>query len=189
LKVHLHHFSKIKSQKEVTKTVEIEVYFILFLLDDRRIRSRSVPLIRIRIQEAQKHTDRDPQHCFGQIYSDEISPDAVGTLEVIEKYYYTKQKIHGPVPTYSWKISLYYHCRQKQAKLSHLPPSITTVVRSTGLTHAAEVMENPVYSGYSSICYLSSKPGIYLQYHAVPSCSGSPVLPSERRRNPPRCFF
>ncbi len=57
LKVHLHLFSKIKSQKEVTK---------LFLLDDRRIRIHTSDLwIRIGIQEAQKHTDPtapDPQH-------------------------------------------------------------------------------------------------------------------------------
>jgi hypothetical protein len=40
LKVHLHHFSKIKSPKTVTKTVGTKV-FLLFLLDDRRIRIRS----------------------------------------------------------------------------------------------------------------------------------------------------
>jgi hypothetical protein len=54
LKVHLHHFSKIKSQKEVTKQEESR-FFLLFSLDDRRIR----------IQEAQKHmdpTDPDPEH-------------------------------------------------------------------------------------------------------------------------------
>jgi hypothetical protein len=47
-------FSKIKSQKEVTKQQESS-FFLLFLLGDRRI------------QEAQKHVDPvdpDPQHCF-----------------------------------------------------------------------------------------------------------------------------
>jgi hypothetical protein len=44
LKVHLHHFSKINSQKEVTKQQESK---LIFLLGYRRIR----------IQEAQKHTD------------------------------------------------------------------------------------------------------------------------------------
>ncbi len=37
LKVHLHNFSKIKSNKEVTKQQE-SMFFLLFLLDDRRIR-------------------------------------------------------------------------------------------------------------------------------------------------------
>jgi hypothetical protein len=37
LKVHLHHFSKIKSPKEVTKQLESR-FFLLFLLADRRIR-------------------------------------------------------------------------------------------------------------------------------------------------------
>ncbi len=36
LRVHLHHFSKIKSHKEVTKQQE-SMFFLLFLLDDRRI--------------------------------------------------------------------------------------------------------------------------------------------------------
>ncbi len=49
LKLHLHHFSKIKTQ-EVTKQQELR--FFLFWLDYRRIR--------IRIQKAQKHTDADP---------------------------------------------------------------------------------------------------------------------------------
>ncbi len=44
LKIHLHHFSNIKSNKEVTKQEESR-FFLLFLLDDRRIRSQ--------IQEAQ----------------------------------------------------------------------------------------------------------------------------------------
>jgi hypothetical protein len=52
LKVHLHHFSKVKSQKEVTKQWESR-FFLLFLLDDRRVR------IRIRIKEAKKQTDLD----------------------------------------------------------------------------------------------------------------------------------
>jgi hypothetical protein len=43
LKVHLHHFSKVKSHKEVIRQV-----FLLFLLGNKRIK------IRIRIQEAQK---------------------------------------------------------------------------------------------------------------------------------------
>jgi hypothetical protein len=38
LKVDLHHFSKIKSQKEDAKQQESK-FFLLFLLDDRRIRS------------------------------------------------------------------------------------------------------------------------------------------------------
>jgi hypothetical protein len=47
--------------------------FLLFLLDDRRIRIRiriSDLWIRIRIPEAQKHmypTDPDPQHCCPQL--------------------------------------------------------------------------------------------------------------------------
>jgi hypothetical protein len=44
LKIHLLHFSKIKSHKEVTKQKE-SMFFFLFLFDDRRI------------QEAQKHMD------------------------------------------------------------------------------------------------------------------------------------
>jgi hypothetical protein len=40
LKVHLHHFSKIKSQEEVTKQLESR-FFLLFLLNDRRIRMRT----------------------------------------------------------------------------------------------------------------------------------------------------
>ncbi len=53
--VHLHHFSKIKSPKEVTKQRDSSV-FLLFLLGDRTIR------------EAQKHVDpvdpdSDPEHC------------------------------------------------------------------------------------------------------------------------------
>ncbi len=45
LKIHLHHFSKIKSQKEVTKQYESR-FSLLFLIDDRKIRIPS--LIRIR---------------------------------------------------------------------------------------------------------------------------------------------
>jgi hypothetical protein len=59
-KVHLHHFSKIISQKKSQKTVVINV-FLLFLLDNRRIRIRSRIMIhisdlwiRMRIREAQK---------------------------------------------------------------------------------------------------------------------------------------
>jgi hypothetical protein len=44
LKLHLHHFSKIKTHEEVTKLSELR-FFILLLVDNRRIRSR----IRIRI--------------------------------------------------------------------------------------------------------------------------------------------
>jgi hypothetical protein len=48
LKVHLHNFSKIKSHKEFTKQWE-SMFFLLFLLDDRRIRIRiSDQWIRIR---------------------------------------------------------------------------------------------------------------------------------------------
>jgi hypothetical protein len=60
LKVHLYHFPKIKSDKEVTKQYESR-FFLLFLLDDRRIR----------IQEAQKHLDPmdpDPQHWLTEVY-------------------------------------------------------------------------------------------------------------------------
>ncbi len=56
LKLHLHHFSKIKSQKESLNSRN-QGFFLLFLHDDRRIR--------IRIREAQKHVDpvdRDLQH-------------------------------------------------------------------------------------------------------------------------------
>jgi hypothetical protein len=61
LKVHLHHFSKIKSHKIVGIRV-----FLLFLLDNRRTRIRTCDK-RILIQEAQLHTDPadpDAQHCF-----------------------------------------------------------------------------------------------------------------------------
>jgi hypothetical protein len=37
LKVHLHHFSKIEKQKEVTKPQESRFSYFTFLLDDRRI--------------------------------------------------------------------------------------------------------------------------------------------------------
>ncbi len=63
LKVHLHHFSKIKTKKSKRshKTVGIEVfshYLEVFLLDDRRIRIRiHTSDKRIRIQEAQKHIE------------------------------------------------------------------------------------------------------------------------------------
>jgi hypothetical protein len=47
---------KIKSQKEVTR------FLLLFWLDDRRIRIHTSDYW-IRIREAQKLTDPDPQHC------------------------------------------------------------------------------------------------------------------------------
>ncbi len=40
LKVHLHHFSKIKSQKESQNRRNQGFFFLLFLHDDRRIRIR-----------------------------------------------------------------------------------------------------------------------------------------------------
>jgi hypothetical protein len=71
LKVHLHYFSKIKSQKEPenSRIQGFSDYFCmmiegsgLFLHDDRRIRIQS------RIREAEKHVDpvdpdSDPEHC------------------------------------------------------------------------------------------------------------------------------
>ncbi len=72
----LHHFSKKKSQKEVTKQSKSR-FFLLFLLSDRRIRSRiHTSDYWIRIQEAQKHVDpdSDPQHCLKP--SDEITKSA-----------------------------------------------------------------------------------------------------------------
>jgi hypothetical protein len=49
----IHHFSKIKSHSEVTKQLE-SMFFLLFLLDDRRIRiSISDQWIRMWIREAQ----------------------------------------------------------------------------------------------------------------------------------------
>jgi hypothetical protein len=60
LKVHLHHFSKIKSQKR-HKTVGIKAFLTIFLLYDRMIRIQIHTSNQwIRIQEAQKHMD--PQH-------------------------------------------------------------------------------------------------------------------------------
>ncbi len=57
LKLHLHHFLKDKTHNEVTKQQESRFY-LLFLLDDGRIR--------IRIPEAQKHTDpMDPDRNTG----------------------------------------------------------------------------------------------------------------------------
>jgi hypothetical protein len=52
---------KDKKTKRRHKTVEIKIFLILFLLNDRRIRSR--------IQEAHKHVDpdSDPQHCLLEI--------------------------------------------------------------------------------------------------------------------------
>ncbi len=48
LKVHFHNFSKINSQKEVTKQYKSRFFFLLFLLDDRRILAGS----RIRIHNS-----------------------------------------------------------------------------------------------------------------------------------------
>ncbi len=49
LKVHSHHFSKIKSPKEVTKQQESRFFFLFLLFDDRRMiegsGSGSIPLI------------------------------------------------------------------------------------------------------------------------------------------------
>jgi hypothetical protein len=57
----LNHFSKIKSQTEVTK---------VFLLNDRRIRIRTSDYrIRILIQEAQKQMNPDPQHCLRLLFT------------------------------------------------------------------------------------------------------------------------
>jgi hypothetical protein len=57
LKVHFHHFSKLKSQKEVTRQYKTR-FFLLFLHNDRRIRIRIHSSDKwIRIQEAQKHVD------------------------------------------------------------------------------------------------------------------------------------
>ncbi len=55
LKVHLHHFSKIKSHKEVTKPTDSR-FFLQFLLEDRRIRIR-IRTFDLRIREARSHTD------------------------------------------------------------------------------------------------------------------------------------
>jgi hypothetical protein len=51
LKVNLHHFSKIKSPKVVIKHWELR-FFCYLCFDDRKIR----------IREAQKHVDPDPEH-------------------------------------------------------------------------------------------------------------------------------
>jgi hypothetical protein len=60
----LHHFLKIKKQKEVTKKQNSK-FFLLFLLDFRRIRIYTSDWIRILIQEAQKYVDPvDPEHWF-----------------------------------------------------------------------------------------------------------------------------
>ncbi len=57
LKVHLYHFSKIESQKEVTKQQESR-FSLVFLLGDIRIRIHtSDKWIRVWIPEAPKHTD------------------------------------------------------------------------------------------------------------------------------------
>ncbi len=64
-KLHLHRFSKVIKKSQNRR--KYSRFFLLFLLDYRRIRIRtSYYWIRIRIQEAQKHTgpaDPDPQHC------------------------------------------------------------------------------------------------------------------------------
>ncbi len=62
LKVHLHHFSKIKSNTEVTKQVFLTI-LVLLLDDEKRIRIRNSDYW-IRIREAQKVTDSDPKHCL-----------------------------------------------------------------------------------------------------------------------------
>ena len=62
LKVHLHYFSKTKSQKE-SQNSRIQGFFILFLPDDRRIQIQSRIRIHISdqwIREAKKHVDPDP---------------------------------------------------------------------------------------------------------------------------------
>ncbi len=71
LKVHLHHSSKIKSHKEVTKQKKSRCFFIILFVDGRiRIRIRTNKLrLRIRIQEAKSHTVPrnsvpDPEYSF-----------------------------------------------------------------------------------------------------------------------------
>ena len=65
LKLHLHNFLKIKSHKEVTKQQESR-FFVLFLLDDRRIRiGIHISYKRIQSREAPKHT----QHCWKRCQS------------------------------------------------------------------------------------------------------------------------
>ncbi len=67
--VHLHHFSKIKSQKESQKR-RMQGFSYYFLHDDRRIRIWiHTSDWWIRIREAQKHVDPvdpdpDPEHCL-----------------------------------------------------------------------------------------------------------------------------
>ncbi len=71
--VHLHHsYKKKRHNKEVTKQWKSR-FFLLFLLDDGRIRFRTCDL-RMQIREAQKHTDPtdpdadpDPQHWFARM--------------------------------------------------------------------------------------------------------------------------
>jgi hypothetical protein len=68
LKVNLHHFSKIKSQKEATKQWESR-FFLLFLLDDRRIRIRTSLTSGSGSRRPKKHidpTNPDPQYWFEQ---------------------------------------------------------------------------------------------------------------------------
>ncbi len=66
LNVHLLNFLKIKSHNVVTKQYKSRI-FVLFLLDDGRIR------IQIRIREVQKYKgptdpDPDPQHCMKVVF-------------------------------------------------------------------------------------------------------------------------
>ncbi len=73
LKLHLHHLKKIKSHKEVKKLyIGMDFFLTIFAWIEG---SRSVPRtngsgsrrpknLRIRIQEAQKHANPDPQHCL-----------------------------------------------------------------------------------------------------------------------------
>jgi hypothetical protein len=68
LKLHLHHFSNIKGQKEVTKQEEwrFSYYFCLMI---ERSGARAVPyLVWIRIREAQRHSDPIPN--TGTVLSD-----------------------------------------------------------------------------------------------------------------------
>ncbi len=95
LQVHLHHFSKIKRQKEVIQQQESR-FFLLFLLDDRRIRIRiHQSEVWTWIQEAQKHTvpdpNSDPQHCFlmRETYKNNVT---------INKYYVQAQKQKYTIP-------------------------------------------------------------------------------------------
>ncbi len=66
LKVHLHHSSKIKSHKEVTKQLLVDGRIRIQSQIWIRIRTNKLR-IRMRIPGAQKHTDPtdpDPEHCL-----------------------------------------------------------------------------------------------------------------------------